>query len=118
MGKMMRAIGLMSGTSMDGIDVALIETDGEDAVAARPVRTRVPTTPRSAAALRAGDRRGRALSDRDDAARLPGEVERELTERHAAAVEQLPAAARAAAPATSTSSASTARPCCMRRSGG
>ena len=31
MGKTMRAIGLMSGTSMDGIDVALIETDGEDA---------------------------------------------------------------------------------------
>lgn len=26
---MMRAIGLMSGTSMDGVDVALIETDGE-----------------------------------------------------------------------------------------
>ena len=30
MGKTMRAIGLMSGTSMDGIDVALIETDGEN----------------------------------------------------------------------------------------
>ena len=25
----MKAIGLMSGTSMDGVDVALIETDGE-----------------------------------------------------------------------------------------
>ncbi|MGT2485204.1 anhydro-N-acetylmuramic acid kinase [Methylobacterium oryzae CBMB20] len=26
---MMRAIGLMSGTSLDGVDIALIETDGE-----------------------------------------------------------------------------------------
>ena len=32
MGKTMRAIGLMSGTSMDGIDVALIETDGENLI--------------------------------------------------------------------------------------
>lgn len=29
MGETMRALGLMSGTSMDGVDVALIETDGE-----------------------------------------------------------------------------------------
>ena len=33
MGKTMVAIGLMSGTSMDGIDVALIETDGEQRLA-------------------------------------------------------------------------------------
>ena len=32
----MRAIGLMSGTSMDGIDVALIETDGESEVLRGP----------------------------------------------------------------------------------
>lgn len=32
MGKIRRALGLMSGTSMDGIDIALLETDGESHV--------------------------------------------------------------------------------------
>ena len=35
----MRAIGIISGTSMDGIDVALVETDGEDALTTGPGRT-------------------------------------------------------------------------------
>ena len=39
MGKIMRAIGLMSGTSMDGIDVALIDTDGEDVVERGPAQS-------------------------------------------------------------------------------
>ncbi|MGA7655516.1 MAG: anhydro-N-acetylmuramic acid kinase, partial [Methylocella sp.] len=36
---MVRAIGLMSGTSMDGVDVALIETDGEEAITLGPARS-------------------------------------------------------------------------------
>ncbi|MGA7383186.1 MAG: anhydro-N-acetylmuramic acid kinase, partial [Methylocella sp.] len=31
-----RAIGLMSGTSMDGVDVAIIETDGRETVTLGP----------------------------------------------------------------------------------
>ncbi|MFX4377353.1 anhydro-N-acetylmuramic acid kinase, partial [Acinetobacter baumannii] len=37
---MLKAIGLMSGTSLDGVDVALIETDGERIGAFGPIGSR------------------------------------------------------------------------------
>jgi anhydro-N-acetylmuramic acid kinase len=86
-----RAIGLMSGTSMDGIDVAAIETDGERVAWMGPSST-VPY----ARALRT--RLDRAVRDPEGAANdLPG-LARDLTDAHAAAVEaflpRLPAARR------------------------
>ncbi len=87
MGKMVRAIGLMSGTSMDGIDVALIETDGEEAVARGPSQTiAYDAAFRDRLAQAIGE--ARTLSDRKARTPLLAQVERELTERHAAAVEQ------------------------------
>jgi anhydro-N-acetylmuramic acid kinase len=81
------AIGLMSGTSMDGVDAALIATDGVAAIETGPALT-LPYT----AALRA-DLRGVQGGEGPVAA-----VERALTDAHAEAVQRLLAeAGRAAA---------------------
>jgi anhydro-N-acetylmuramic acid kinase len=86
-----RAIGLMSGTSMDGIDVAAIETDGERIAWMGPSST-VPY----ARALRA--RLDRAVRDPEAAADDLAGLAKDLTDAHAAAVEaflpRLPAARR------------------------
>lgn len=76
----LRTIGLMSGTSLDGIDAAYIETDGIDHAVTGPALT-IPYTPSFREKLRAI--LGGGPADR------VAEVERELTDLHAAAVTAL-----------------------------
>ena len=81
-----RAIGLMSGTSMDGVDVALIETDGEAQVVQGPSGFRPYSEPERRL-LRAALSDARALTS---AAARPGilpQAEAFLARAHAEAVE-------------------------------
>lgn len=98
MGKTMRAIGLMSGTSMDGIDVALIETDGENHVERQGCST-VPYDAQFRSDLAAALAEARGLTDRAARPGCLAAVEQALTRRHADAVIQFLARTQGAADA-------------------
>jgi len=88
MAEVQKIIGLMSGTSLDGVDAALVETDGEDIAVPGPALG-LPYDPEMRALLR------QALDDAQTvAAGAPvpyaiRDAERRLTEAHAEAVKAL-----------------------------
>jgi anhydro-N-acetylmuramic acid kinase len=82
----MRAIGLMSGTSTDGVDVALIETDGERISGFGPVGYR-PYSDDERALLRRALADGASLADRTARPGVLAEAENFVTRVHAETVE-------------------------------
>ena len=75
---------MMSGTSLDGIDVAWIETDGESLGTLGPART-YPYSPEERMLLAAALADARALETRHTRPGRLGEAEELVTRRHAAA---------------------------------
>jgi len=80
------AIGLMSGTSMDGIDVAMLKTDGVDRIEAGPSMF-LPYEAAFRRRLEEGLETARGIVRRDQRPGGLGALEREITRRHARAVE-------------------------------
>ncbi len=89
----LRSIGLMSGTSMDGIDVAMIVSDGEAVLERGPAATYgydASFRRRLADALEHAS----AIEQRTDRPAVLADLERELTLRHSTAVLEFLAASR------------------------
>lgn len=84
--EVLRAIGLMSGTSLDGVDVAMIETDGEGVMAFGPSFYR-PYGDAERALLRQALTDAVGLADRNARPGVLAEAERIVTAIHADAVE-------------------------------
>ncbi|TPW26857.1 anhydro-N-acetylmuramic acid kinase [Pararhizobium mangrovi] len=79
------AVGMMSGTSLDGIDIALVRTDGKDSVE-RLAFAGTPYDPAFRRRLAGALETAKSIADRTDRPDDLAEIERELTLRHAEAL--------------------------------
>jgi anhydro-N-acetylmuramic acid kinase len=88
MAEISKVIGLMSGTSLDGVDAALIETDGEDF--ARPLASlTIPYDAGTRALLRAALEEARGVAQGGPVPYAIRDAEKKLTEAHVEAVKAL-----------------------------
>ena len=88
MSRIYKVIGLMSGTSLDGVDAAVMETDGADVVRPGPGLT-MPYTPDMRRLLRAALDDARDVAEGGSVPHSIREAERRLTEIHAETVKAL-----------------------------
>ncbi len=87
MARIHTVIGLMSGTSMDGVDVALIDTDGSTVSRFGPFRT-YAFSAADREIVRAAVAEARTVAAREDRPAAMARAETMITERHAEAVER------------------------------
>ena len=88
MAEISKVIGLMSGTSLDGVDAALIETDGED-IARSLASLTIPYDAGTRALLRAALEDARGVAEGAPVPYAIRDAERHLTLAHAEAVKAL-----------------------------